>query len=69
MASRNGFRKPPGSGAIVAGRQDDGAGLSADTTDAEEVDMQEVESGLEESGDGAAAGPSSHAGELPVVKV
>ena len=72
MASRGGFRKPPRSGALVPvpERQDDGAGLSADAADAEDVDMEEVEQELEESSDSAAPGPpSSHAGELPVVKV
>eukprot|EP00439_Symbiodinium_sp_Y106_P034540 s6801_g4.t1 len=54
----------------VPERQDDGAGLSADAADAEDVDMEEVEQELEESSDSAAPGPpSSHAGELPVVKV
>ena len=71
MASRGGFRKPVRSGALVPPeRQDDGAGLSAETADLEEVDMEEVEPGLEDSSDGSAAGaPGSHAGELPVVKV
>ncbi|CAE7744911.1 unnamed protein product [Symbiodinium sp. CCMP2592] len=70
MASRGGFRKPVRSGALVPERQDDGAGLSADTADLEEVESEEVEQGLEDSSDGSAAGaPSSHAGELPVVKV
>ena len=70
MASRDGFRKPPRSGALVPERRDDGAGLSADTADLEEGDTEEVEQGLEKSNDGSAPGaPSSHAGELPVVKV
>ncbi|CAE7379772.1 unnamed protein product [Symbiodinium sp. KB8] len=70
MASHGGLRKPLRSGALVPERQGEGAGLSADTADVEEVDMEEVEQGLEESSEGAVAGaPSSHAGELPVVKV